>query len=83
MCNKVEHDKILSHITRHFGHFWTENLGNLTLTSGYIASGEIACVAGTKRRRGRGNLGAQERMGCTREKGKEPLPSSLARGLAP
>ena len=43
-------------------------------------------MAGVKRGRGRGNLGARERVGRAREKGKEPLlppPSSLAPGLAP
>ena len=29
---------------------------------------KIACVAGVKRGRGRGNLGARERVGHTREK---------------
>ena len=32
----------------------------------------IACVAGVKRGRERGNLGARERVGRAREKGKEP-----------
>ena len=41
----------------------------------------VACVAGIKR--GSGNLGAGERLGRAREKGKEPPPSSLARGLTP
>ena len=33
----------------------------------------VACVAGIKR--GSGNLGAGERLGRAREKGKEPPPS--------
>ena len=33
----------------------------------------VACVAGVKRGRGRGNLGTRERVGCAREKGKERL----------
>ena len=41
----------------------------------------VACVAGIKSRSG--NLGAGERLGRAREKGMEPPPSSLARGLAP
>ena len=33
----------------------------------------VACVAGVKRERGRGNLGAREHVGCARGKGKERL----------
>ena len=33
----------------------------------------IACVAGVKRGKGRGNLGARESVGRAREKGKERL----------
>ena len=33
----------------------------------------IACVAGIKRERGKGNLGAWEHVGRAREKGKERL----------
>ena len=33
----------------------------------------VACVAGVKRGRGRGNLGARERVGRARKKGKERL----------
>ena len=34
---------------------------------------QIACVAGVKRGRGRGNLGTGEHVGRAREKGKERL----------
>ena len=34
---------------------------------------KLACVAGVKRGRGRGNLGLREREGHTRKKGKERL----------
>ena len=45
--------------------------------TGRLCSGgkrfDLACVAGVKRGRGRGNLGARERVGRAREKGKERL----------
>ena len=44
------------------------------------ASDALTCVAGVKRGRGRGNLGARKRVGRARETGNH---SSLARGLAP
>ena len=42
----------------------------------FLTAYKIACVAGVKRGRGKGNLGARNRMWCV-------CPSSLARGLAP
>ena len=43
----------------------------------------IACVAGVKRERGRGNLGARERVGYAREKGKEGSPPPSRVGSRP
>ena len=43
--------------------------GNIYVTR----SIHVACMAGVKRERGRGNLGAREHVGCTRGKGKERL----------
>ena len=42
----------------------------------FLTAYKIAYVAGVKRGRGKGNLGARNRMWCV-------CPSSLARGLAP
>ena len=42
----------------------------------FLTAYKIACVAGVKRGRGKGNLGARNRMWRV-------CPSSLARGLAP
>ena len=47
---------------------------------------QLDCVAGVKRGRGRGNLGAREHVGRAREKGKEPsslLPRAWSRALVP
>ena len=43
-----------------FWYFFFVTIGNV-----------VACVAGVKRGRGRGNLGARERVGRTRENGEE------------
>ena len=42
-------------------------------TGVFLAGGILACVTGVRRGRGRGNLGARERVGRARKKEKERL----------